>query len=194
MNRPWPEPDTNNVARGLVPRTGRGEPPALLRHIFVGADLCVCPNLGAHIGAPLPETIMLTHLKSERGFTLIEVLITAVMLTIVILGSVGVYTYGISRVNREAHRRVALELAHQRVEELFASAFDSVQTGVDSLLVDNVNYARLITAKAVDDSADGLGAADIDADTTDYKRVEVAVKWFERGDTNSVQLTTLITP
>ncbi len=137
---------------------------------------------------------MFTHLKSEQGITLVEILITAVILLIVTLGSVGVYTFGTGRISREFHRRVALELAQQGMEELFGSSFDDVHTRVDTLAVDNFDYIRLITATAVDDSADGLGASDIDADTTDYKRVEVAVKWFETGDTNSVQLMSFVVP
>lgn len=138
--------------------------------------------------------IAMVQAKSEQGMSLVEVMISATILLIVILGTVGIYTFGTSRVTREFHRRAALELAQQRVDELFASEFDSVQTGVDSLIVDNVDYARLITAVAVDDSADGVGAGDIDGETTDYKRIELTVSWFERGETDSVQLTTLITP
>src|SRR3989344_5779907 len=46
----------------------------------------------------------------------------------------------------------------------------------------------------IDDDADGIGAADTNGITTDYKQVKVSVEWTINGNTNEVFLVSNITP
>jgi len=63
---------------------------------------------------------------SEDGFSLIEVLIALVILVMVILGGGLYFFYGRLGINREGYRRVALELASQRLEELKAAKWNDI--------------------------------------------------------------------
>ncbi len=64
--------------------------------------------------------------NSEDGFSLIEVLIALVILVIVILGGGLYFFYGRLGINREGHRRAALELASQRLEELKVATWNDI--------------------------------------------------------------------
>ena len=138
------------------------------------------------------------HLKSERGVTLIEVLVSIFLLALVVVGTMQLFVFGRTQINYQGHKSEAVELAQQRLEELFAdlfaSRYDSVVAKTENNLpLDNLLCTRTTTVEAVDDSADGLGAADTDG-TEDYRRVTATVSWNERGKTTSVALQTLIAP
>jgi len=130
---------------------------------------------------------------SEKGLTLIEVLVSAVVLVIVILGGMQFFIFGSARINREGHRRAALELAQQKIEELLASNYGEVVSGSETgLPLDGIDCNRSTEVTYVDDPADALGTDD--DDPQDYKRVSVIVSWNETGRLNTVILETWITP
>ncbi len=139
------------------------------------------------------------HLKSERGVTLIEVLVSIFLLLLVLVGTTQLFVFSRRQINYQGHRSAALGVAQQGLEEmfadLFASRYDSVLAKTENnLQLDNLLCTRTTTIQAVDDSADGLGASDTDGDTEDYREVTVTVSWNERGRTNSVALQSLIAP
>ena len=137
---------------------------------------------------------MRTLLTSERGVTLIEVLISVFILALIAMGTTQFFVFGRTQINVQGHRRAALERAQQRLEELLASSYDSVAAKTEhDFPLDNILCTRTTTVTAVDDSADGLGAADTSG-TEDYRNVTVTVSWTERGRTDSVALETLIAP
>ena len=140
-------------------------------------------------------TPMLTYLKSERGVTLIEVLVSIFLVALVVIGTMQLFVFGRVQINYQGHKSAAVGLVQQRLEELLASScYDSVLAKTENnLSLDNLLYTRTTTVEAVDDSADGLGAADTD-DTDDYRKVTVTVSWNESGKTDSVALQTLVAP
>jgi len=151
--------------------------------------------------------MMKVLLKSEGGFSLIEVLIALVILVIVILGGGAYFYYGRLGINREGYRRAALELASQRVEELRAADYSdialdppsdqlyyitygsswnlSLEKTEDTISEDNLSDGVIVTeAQWVDEGSDG---------SYDYLKVTVTVTWGDNPG-NKVELVTLIAP
>ena len=64
--------------------------------------------------------------SSKTGATLIEVMIALIIIALVILGGGMFFFYGRVNIIREAHRRAALLVASQRLEELKAAAWDDI--------------------------------------------------------------------
>ena len=134
-------------------------------------------------------------LTSERGITLMEVLVSIFLLGLVSVGMAHLYVFGMVQINVQGHKRAAVERAQQRLEELYASQYDSVVARTETnLSIGNIFGTRTTTVEAVDDSADFLGGADTDGDTEDYREVTVAVSWTERGKADSVVFETVIAP
>ena len=130
----------------------------------------------------------------EGGVTLVEVLVSIVILSIVMLGGLQFFVVGAARVNREAHRRAAVGLVRARMEELVREPYDSVVSISESgLSLDDIVCSRVTRVSYVDDPGDGLGADDSD-DSLDYKEVTVVVLWTEGSRTDSLSMETVIAP
>ena len=154
----------------------------------------------------------IAFLNSKSGTTLIEVMIALIIIALVILGGGMFFFYGRVNIIREAHRRAALLVTSQRLEELKAANWDdialdptaipdplnqsyyitygsswnlSLEETKDTVAVDNLSDGKMVTeARWEDDGGDG---------SYDYLKVTVTVEWSD-GTTNSVSLTTLIAP
>jgi len=127
-------------------------------------------------------------LTSERGVTLLEVMVSIFLLGVVAVGTSQLFVFGMAQINVRGHERAALERAQQRIEELYVSEYDSVVAKTETNLpLGNILGTRTTTVEAMDDSANGSG-------TEDYRRVLVTVFWTERGRAESVALETVITP
>lgn len=120
---------------------------------------------------------MKTSFNFKKGFSLIEVLIALFILVIVILGGELYFYYGRSGIKKEEHRRVALELASRRLEELKATDYDSISGSTET--IDTLPSGEITT---VVQNQDG------------YKKVTVTVSWGESPGTTKVELVTLIAP
>jgi len=114
--------------------------------------------------------------SSENGFSLIEVLIALIILVIVILGGGAYFFYGRLGINREGYRRVALELASQKLEELKAGDYDAIPDKEETTI--NLS-SETFTTEVNSTKEDG------------YKKVTVTVSWGDNPD-NKVELVTLI--
>jgi len=119
--------------------------------------------------------------SSKDGFSLIEVLIALLILVIVIVGGGAYFFYGRVGIKREEYRRVALELASQRLEELKAMSYSSTDLEEGE------------TDKPTDNLPSGTITTDVVSVDSDYKKVKVTVSWGDNPD-NKVELVTLIAP
>jgi len=134
-----------------------------------------------------------TPRRLEKGFTLVEVLVAIVMLTIIILGGMQFFVAGSARVDRGVHQRAAFEMAYARLEALSSAPYDSIASLTEnSVSLDDIVCTRVTKVTYVDDPLDGTGAGDSDAQ--DYKQITVSVYWTEAGRTQSVDMATLVTP
>ncbi len=150
--------------------------------------------------------------NSNIGTTLIEVMIALIIIALIILGGGMFFFYGRVNIIREAHRRAALLIASQRLEELKAVNWDGIapeavdpsfryyllgsgswiqpaiseddppEDAKETVTVDNLSDGKRITEAQW--KPDGI---------YDYLEVTVTVQWSD-STTNSVSLTTLIAP
>ena len=129
----------------------------------------------------------------SRGFSLIEVMVAAVIAVIAVVGLAYTFSAGRGLIDRYATARDALEAAERRLEILamkarkdpadtdlaagnhgpFSLTLNRNQTGVE---VWNVSW--------VDDPVDNPG----DSEPNDYKKVKVVVLWNQAGILDSMTL------
>jgi prepilin-type N-terminal cleavage/methylation domain-containing protein len=130
----------------------------------------------------------LTRYTRQRGFTIIEILITTFIIGTVVTGLFGLFLLNM-RINREAERRViGLALANERAELIRNLPYLDVGTvgGIPAgdlpttLVVtrNTVPFTVKTDIRYVDDPFDGLvTGAPSDLLNTDYKQVRIEVSW-----------------
>lgn len=118
------------------------------------------------------------------GFSLVEIMVASIVLVVGVLGAFAYFTYSRTMLNADAHRRVALEVAASRMEEIRACDCANI-----------ASYAEEDTPAQIEGN-DGWRTTlieDIDEDgdaTTDYYRATVTVRWTENSRDREVQLVT----
>jgi len=149
--------------------------------------------------------------SSKRGATLVELMIALLIIALVILGGGMFFFHGRVNIMREAHRRAALLVVSQRLEELKAANWGGIaltsplsyesyyithsggwvrnlsETKDTEVPVDNLSDGEMVTeVQWEDDGDDGI-------DSYDYLKLTVTIEWHN-GTTNTVSLSTLIAP
>ena len=144
-------------------------------------------------------------LNSKTGVTLIEVMIALIIIALVILGGGMFFFYGRVIIVREAHRRAAVLVASQRLEELKAADYKDIASDPASGDAYYITYVTdswfLFTSKEIETvSVDNLPDAEMVTEAQwkpdgihNYLEVKVTVNW-EDSRNNSVSATTLIAP
>ena len=64
--------------------------------------------------------------KSQRGVSLIEVMIAIVVIFVASIGALSFYTYGMAGVEKAGRRRAALERARQRMDAIMATPINQI--------------------------------------------------------------------
>lgn len=122
---------------------------------------------------------MLIALKSKKGMSLVEVMVSILILTIVILGSAVLFVYGLGHVSLSKNYRVATELAAQKLEQFRA---------------DNHYHIDIPDGETSEDISLGGVSFTRDTMTEDlvlYKKVKVTVNWKQKNRDRDVSLVTL---
>ena len=129
--------------------------------------------------------------SSDKGTTLIEVMIAIILIAFVILAGGMFFVYGRVYTVREAHRRAAILVASQRLEELKASGWPPSVDGAEVLEgapPEEVTTAdNLPTPYYINTNAKYL----VYSGAQDYLEVTVTVTWTD-NTTNTASSTTLI--
>jgi len=123
----------------------------------------------------------LFSLNSESGFSLIEVSIALLILSIVIAGGGLFFFYARCAIVREGHRRAALQIATQKIEELKGTPYEKILNSMPfpKEKVDNLPPGNTVTTQIED-----LGG---------YLEATVTVSW-QNNSPHKVSLVTLIAP
>jgi len=122
---------------------------------------------------------MLIAIKSKKGMSLVEVMVSILILTIVILGSAVLFVYGLGHVTLSKNYRVATELAAQKLEQFRA---------------DNHYHIDIPDGETSEDISLGGVSFTRDTMTEDlvlYKKVKVTVNWKQKNRDRDVSLVTL---
>jgi prepilin-type N-terminal cleavage/methylation domain-containing protein len=96
-------------------------------------------------GKPLNGCMMKT-LESKSGFTMVEIMLTIVLVLILVLGGGAVVHQTGSRVVHEGNKRVAIEIANLRMEMVRAQNYDLISPGSANYYEDTANSFFLTDA------------------------------------------------
>jgi len=116
-----------------------------------------------------------------QALTLIEVLIAVLIFGLVAIGAMTFFMYGRSHINAAGNRRLAVELARARLEQLKAGSYSSVVSGSESGLALGDIQATRTTTVVERNTASGR-----------YKEVSVCVRWPQHDPQNEIWLYTII--
>jgi type IV pilus modification protein PilV len=161
---------------------------------------------------------------SDDGFTLVELLVAILILTVGVLGVTTMAIQASSATADTKAREGATNLAREVVETMVALPYSSADPGTISATLQakaalapaagysgwtvvrrQIAYTVSVTGCYIDDPSDGTGTHDSsfcsgsssgssDDEPIDYKRFTVRVSWQRKDGTRSVTQTTLIAP
>jgi len=130
-------------------------------------------------------------MRSQRGFTLIEVVVAFVLLALVLSVSLEIFSKGMARSGDLDDRSRALVVAQSQLA--FAGAEEALKEGVTSGATDDRRFQWTLTVRRADDIATG---SDGQAPSSAYAlyRVDVHVGWRGADEReHALDLTTLST-
>ena len=105
------------------------------------------------------------------GFTLLEILVSMLLLAVTLVGGMALYHNAERIMALMVHKKVAMELANEKMEAVRNSSYGSLSDGVSQdfgLKVSGLNAGRVTTVSILDPNKD-------------VKEVRVAVNWKEAG-------------
>ncbi len=148
--------------------------------------------------------MVLNNKTTTRGFALIELLITAAVMLIIFGGIFIGFRYSLDLITQSRAKLSGLTLANERMEYLHSLSYDAVGTlsgipagaipQVSTTSLNNIVFTETVLVEYIDDAADGIGLADTNSITTDYKLAKVTESWQTHGVTHEVFLVSNIIP
>jgi type II secretory pathway pseudopilin PulG len=148
--------------------------------------------------------MVLNKKQQQGGFSLVEILIVSAIMLVVFGGLLISFRYSLELISHSRAKLTALTLANDNMEYIRSLSYNAVGTvsGIPSGLIPQVSttslngitFTKRVLVEYIDDDADGLGAADSNGITTDYKQAKVTLEWTLRGVTKEVFLVSNIIP
>lgn len=142
--------------------------------------------------------------STQGGFTLIDVLLAIGILLVAFVGIFGALQASVQLVSLSKAKSGAIALANEQLEILRSLSYDDVGTiaGIPSgniaqnatTSINGVEYGIRTFVQYVDAPQDGLGVADTNTITADYKVAKVEITWNVRGNAQSYALISNIVP
>lgn len=147
---------------------------------------------------------MPVYKQNNKGFSLVEVLVVSAI-TVLVFGALFLsFQYALTLISQSRIKVTALTLANERMESIRSLSYNAVGTefGIPSGLIPQTSTTSLngmlfherVLIEYHDDPADGIGVADTNSVTTDYKRVKVEYSWNLSGATSTIALISNVVP
>lgn len=128
-------------------------------------------------------------MKSQKGLSLIDVLVGVSLILIVFLGVFGAFRLGFRAIYQAQNKIAAGSIANQRIEMARNLEYESVGTigatlpyadgffeSQEIIVQNGIDYSVETQVKYVIDDADGIADPE-DSCPNDYKRIDVEVSW-----------------
>jgi hypothetical protein len=136
--------------------------------------------------------------------TLIDVIVGTAIMLVVFLSIFGAFKLSIDLVYSTKAKTGAVALVADRLEYIRSLPYDSVGTAggipsgalpqVATSTLNGITYVMSTLVQYEDDPADGVGNADTNSITADYKTVRVEADWSIRSSPRSTYAVTTVTP
>ncbi len=127
--------------------------------------------------------------KKEEGFTLIEVLITMMILSGVMTALLSCFIYGLNIISRMKQTAVATQIIQEQLEDIRDKTYDEVVSLGTSF--SNSRIDQLSSWSGCEDATGGVAVESSQGD--DIKKITVTVQWTYRGRAQREDLVTFIT-
>lgn len=151
------------------------------------------PRAATPATAPVP-TRRLAAARREDGFTLIEVLISAVIVvlaSLAVLGAIDATQHASYQVRLHSDAQALAEQDEDRLRGLTVSELSNLNRTLAPVTLDGVQFTISETASYV---SSGTGTASCSSPSTDYLKTTSTVTWQNMGSSQPVTLTSVQTP
>jgi Tfp pilus assembly protein PilV len=132
---------------------------------------------------PAPGRIraaLLRAVRAESGASLLEIVIAALIVTIVSVGMVEFFARGRANFDQEERKRVATLLAQEALERAVAMPYAAIGNSTQTRVVSGKSYEVVVTSQ-------------VDVPEADIKTIRATVTWQARPTvTRTVDLTTMV--
>lgn len=142
--------------------------------------------------------------SSHRGFSFVELIITVAIFSLVFGGLIGAFHLMTQLIGASKAKAGALSMMSSRMEYIRSLPYNSIGTdgGVPSGIIpqhstttlNGITYSERVLIQYIDDPADGVGGADVNAILADYKQAKIEYTWTMRGKTDTAALVSNIVP
>ena len=139
-----------------------------------------------------------------RGLSLIDAVVGSALVLVIFLALIGVMRSSLLIASLAKAKAGATAVADNQMEYVRATPYDTVGTvgGIPAGEIpqyatttqNSIQYGVRTFIEYVDDPADGVGGADTNSITTDYKRIKIAVTYTVRGTLREVDLVSNYAP
>lgn len=124
-------------------------------------------------------------LNNEDGFTLVELIVTATLVSVASMAIIGIFTT-IGIINRQSRNMaVATAIAEQKIEIYRDAGYEAIPTGSPAEDFSNKLPANFGAPKSA--------VANVTTVSPGLKRVDILINYTESGSPKKVQTTTLMT-
>ena len=145
-----------------------------------------------------------TPYYTQRGFSFVELIITAAIMSLVFGGLFASFQVMTSLIGTSKAKAGALSLMTEKMEYIRSLPYNSIGTdgGVPSgpiaqnstSTLNGIVYSERVLIQYVDDASDGIGGADTNAILADYKQIKVEYSWSMRGKSDTAALVSNVVP
>ena len=123
-----------------------------------------------------------------KGFTLVEVMISIIILLIGIFGVWAYFIYSKNALELAVKKRYASQICHMKLEELRSVDYNALSGYEETntpIKIDNLDGYRNTVIEDIDENKDGR---------TDYKKITVRVNWNQNGKEQKIEFVSFISP